>query len=45
MIDELDKCQSMLSGDYLLKVIGGLRAIQNSSDGVPPLQNLPQASN
>ena len=45
MIDELDKCQSLLSGDYLLKIIGGLTAIQSSSEGVPPLQNLPQAAN
>ena len=43
-IEELEKCQAMLSGSYLLQVIGGLRAVSSASDGVPPLQNLPQAA-
>ena len=43
-IDELEKCQSMLSGNYLLSIIGGLRALKAATDGVPPLQSLPQAA-
>jgi len=31
----------MLSGSYLLQIIGGLRSIQSAAS---PLQNLPQAA-
>lgn len=43
-IDELEKCQAMLSGSYLLQIIGSMKAIQNSNEGVPPMLSLPQVA-